>query len=266
MLLFHHWCRQHMSNAAAATAIVALGVYPYAWFLYGAAYSDALFLAATLLAFVLLEDDHPVAAGAVGAIATAARPTGIVVLIGLIAVMLDRRGALGRLGARLRPRDLGVGLAAIGISAWCVWLALRFGHPFAFVETESARGWDRAPGFATWLKFDFFSSIAHDPARVWIPLMIQAVLCCLFAAAIPAVARRFGRGYAIYAAVAVLAPALSTGDFMGTGRYLLAAFPVFAFLGSALEDAGRSRFVYFSVSGATLAVGTTLFATGHLLA
>ena len=92
--LFQRWCQRRMSNGAASAAVVALALYPYAWFLYGAAYSDALFLAATLLAFLLLEDDRPVAAGLVGIVATAARPTGVVVLIGLIAVMLDRRGAL----------------------------------------------------------------------------------------------------------------------------------------------------------------------------
>ena len=265
LVLFHRWCERRMSCGAAWAAVVALALYPYAWFLYGAAYSDALFLAATLLAFLLLEDDRPVTAGLVGIVATAARPTGVVVLVGLIAVMLDRRGALPHIRGRVRPRDLGVGLAAIGISLWCVWLAVRFGHPFAFIETEGAKGWDRAPGLATWLKFDFFSSIAHDPATRWAPLAAQALACGAFVAAIPAVGRRFGRGYATYVAVAVAVPAISTSDFMGTGRYLLAAFPVFAVGGSLLADAGRSRWAYFSLSSAALALGTSLFATGHLL-
>jgi hypothetical protein len=263
LTLFQRWCQRRMSNGAASAAVLALALYPYAWFLYGAAYSDAVFLAATLLAFLLLEDDRPVAAGLAGIIATAARPTGVVVIIGLVAVMLERRGALANL--RVRARDWGVGLAAIGIAAWCGWLALRFGHPFAFIETEGAKGWDRAPGIAVWLKFDFFSSILHDPASRWVPFAVQAVVCGLFAAAIPAVNRRFGRGYAIYVAAAVLVPTVSTGDFMGTGRYLLAAFPVFALLGPALASAPRARWAYLSLSCVALGLGTSLFATGHLL-
>jgi hypothetical protein len=266
LVLFHRWCRRRMSNAAASTAVVALAVYPYAWFLYGAAYSDALFLTATLLAFLLLEDDRPVAAGLVGIVATASRPTGVVVLVGLVAVMLDRRGAFAHLRARIRPRDLGVGLAAAGIGGWCLWLALRFGHPFAFIETEGARGWDRGPGFSTWLKIPFIRAVEHAPARIWLLLVVQALMCVAFAATVPAVARRFGRGYAIYVATAVAVPALSTGDFMGTGRYILAAFPVFAVVGAKLADATRGRLVYFSCSATLLALGTTLFATGHLLA
>ena len=265
LALFQRWCRRRLPSATTSAAVFALALYPFAWFLYGAAYSDALFLAATLAAFLLLESDRPVEAGLVGIVATAARPTGVIVLIGLVAVMLDRRDALPHFGGRLRLRDLGVGLAAIGIVGWCTWLAMRFGHPFAFIETEGAKGWDRAPGLATWLKFDFFSSIAHAPIRTWSPLVAQAGLCVAFAAAVPAVRRRFGRGYAIYVATAVAVPAVSTGDFMGTGRYLLAAFPVFAVVGLRLAELGRARWLYFSISSAGLVLGTSLFATGHLL-
>ena len=121
------------------------------------------------------------------------------------------------------------------------------------------------PGLAVWLKFDFFSSIVHDPVTRWVPFAIQALLCGAFAAAIPAVSRRFGRGYAIYAAAAVAVPAVSTGDFMGTGRYLLAAFPVFALLGPRLANVRRPRWAYFGISSVALGLGTSLFATGHLL-
>ena len=179
--------------------------------------------------------------------------------------MLDRRRTQPDVDGHPRPRDFGVGLAALGIGAWCVWLAVRFGHPFAFIETEGAKGWDRAPGLATWLKFDFFSSIVHSPATVWMPLVAQAGLCVAFLAAVPAVARRFGRGYAIYVAAAVLVPAISTGDFMGTGRYLLAAFPVFALVGTLLANAPRGRWTYLTLSSGALGLGTSLFATGHLL-
>jgi hypothetical protein len=265
LVLFHRWCQRRMPTGAAWWSVVVLAVYPYAWFLYGAAYADALFLAMTLLAFLLLEDDHPVAAGFAGMVATAARPTGVVVVVGLIAVMLHRRGVLQRVGGRVRRRDLGVGVAAIGIVGWCTWLALRFGHPFAFIETEGAKGWDRAPGLATWLKFGFFKHVTQDsPWRV-AAFVVQALLCLAFAVAVPLVWRRFGAGYGIYVAAAVLVPAVSTDDFMGTGRYMLAAFPVFALVGSWLSTAPKARWAYATISSAALVIGTSLFATGHFL-
>jgi hypothetical protein len=77
--------------------------------------------------------------------------------------------------------------------------------------------------------------------------------------------RRFGAGYGIYVAAAVLVPAVSTDDFMGTGRYMLAAFPVFALVGSTLSTAPRARWVYATASSTALVLGTSLFATGHFL-
>jgi hypothetical protein len=265
-VLFQRWCRRHLSTVESSWALVALAVYPYAWFLYGAAYADALFLAATLLAFLLLEQDRPIAAGLAAAVATAARPTGVVVIIGLVAVLLERRGVFDRVGRRVRPREFGVLLGVLGILAWCAYLAVRFGNALAFIETEGAKGWDRAPGLSTWLKFDFFSSIFHDAPHKWLPLVAQAILCGAFALAIPAVWRRFGRGYGIYVAAAVALPALSTGEFMGTGRYLLAAFPVLAIVGARLSIAApRARWVYAVTSSTGLALGASLFATGHLM-
>jgi amino acid transporter len=40
--------------------------------------------------------------------------------------------------------------------------------------------------------------------------------------------RRFGWGYAAYTVVSLAIPLIGTKDFMGTGRYVLAAYPVIA--------------------------------------
>src|SRR3954453_9246342 len=84
-------CRDRLSERERKVALALLLLYPYAWFLFGTGYADALFLCATLGAFVLLDGGHPVLAGVVGVAATAGRPTGAAVVIGLVAVALDRR-------------------------------------------------------------------------------------------------------------------------------------------------------------------------------
>ena len=122
-------------------------------------------------------------------------------------------------------------LSVAGLAVWCTWLAVRFGNPFAFIETEGARGWNQAPGPRTWFKLTFFDHIRHSPPAMWVPLVVQAALCLAFIAAVPAVSRRFGRGYGIYVLATAVIPAISTSDFMGVGRYLLPAFPVFALVG-----------------------------------
>jgi hypothetical protein len=267
LLLFHRWCASRLSRRAALLAVVALAFYPYAWFLYGTAYSDALFCVLVLAAFLALEADRPVVAGLFGALATATRPTGIVLVVGLVAVALDRRGLLGGrpVRSRLRRADSAVLLSISGIALWCMWLAVRFGNAFAFIETEGAKGWSQAPGPHTWFKLAFIDHIRRSSPSHWLPLVVQAAMCLAFVAAAPAVSRRFGRGYGIYVVATAVIPAISTSDFMGVGRYLLPAFPVFALVGASLE--GRrvaARFIPV-LGAATLIVGTALFASGYYL-
>ena len=193
-----------------------------------------------------------------GILVTAARPTGIAVLIGLVAVMISRRPS--------RARDYGVLLAVLGIGGWCAYLAFRFGHPFAFVETE---GWhaarDHGPGVATWLKFDFFHAVLHDPWRGWVRLRdpsgdVRGVPRRRAGCAPPVRQRlrRVRRGRRAD-------PAMSTDDFMGTGRYVLAAFPIFALIGSRLAHRPVGRWAYVTVSTTAMVFGATLFATGYIL-
>ncbi|HEV3226899.1 MAG TPA: hypothetical protein VGZ52_08695, partial [Acidimicrobiales bacterium] len=265
-VLFHRWCRARLNPASSRAALIALAVYPFSWFLYGAAYSDALYLVLVLAAFLLLESDRPVVAGLVGAIATAARPTGVTLVIGLVAVAADRRGLFRRSpGRRFARRDFGVLLSIGGLLAWCAWLGVRFGNPLAFVETEGAPGWNQPPGPHTWLKLGFFHQLSRLPPPEVIAIVLQACLFVGCLCLIPAVVRRFGPGYAIYAAAAALVPAISSGDFLGLGRYLLPAFPVFAVVGVAATARRRWGVPAAGASGCLLVAGTALFASGYLV-
>lgn len=91
-VLLHDWVRRRLDERTARVAVAVLVVFPYAWYLFGAAYADALFLASVLAAFVLVDRDHPVLAGLAGALATAGRPVGAAVIVGLAAVHAERRG------------------------------------------------------------------------------------------------------------------------------------------------------------------------------
>jgi hypothetical protein len=267
LVLFHRWCRRRLSASRSRAALVVLALYPFAWYLYGAAYSDALYLALVLTAFLLLEQDHYLLAGLVGAVATAARPTGITLVIGLLAVALDRRRRAsnhGRAGGW--PRELLVLSSCAGLAAWCAWLAVRFGNPLAFIETEGAPGWNQPPGLHTWLKLGIWHQLLHLPSPEAIAILLQAALVVAFVCLVPAVARRFGHGYAVYTLAVVLVPAVSSADFLGLGRYLLPAFPVFAVVGAAIDGQVVWRRLTAIVSTTLLVAGTALFASGYLVA
>ena len=87
--------------------------------------------------------------------------------------------------------------------------------------------------------------------------------------AVPLVARRFGWGYAGYVLVVSGIPLLGTKDFMSSGRYLLAAFPLFALVGAELTRVAEAspprrwpRRIWLGVSGSMLAVFCCWWAMG----
>jgi len=198
-------------------------------------------------------------------VATAARPVGVVVIAGLAVRAVERRGALRPVDwRRLRPADAGVLLSALGLLAWCAYLWSRFGDPFAFASAQAA--WHQGAGPETWLKFQFFRDVAdlRSPGA-WLLFMAHPVLTVAAACLIPRVFRRFGAGYGIYVALLIGLSAVSTKNFFGMARYLLAAFPIFAVLGELLADHPAMRRVLLPAGGVGLVALTAIFGTGYYL-
>jgi hypothetical protein len=280
-VLFALWTTGRFEARVAGWAVAVFLLYPYGFFLFGAGYGDALFVALVLAAFLLVEHDQPMLAGVTGALAGVTRPIGVAVVAGLALVVLDRRGglprragttgALARLGiparidvGRFRVRDAGVLLAVLGPVAWSAWLADRFGDAFAYVTVQQA--WDQTEGPHTWFKVGFGGQLLHGADTGYVAgLVIQAILTLGALLAVPAIARRLGPGYAGYTAVVVVLAALGTKDFQGMGRYLLAAFPLFALVGALIADRPRVRVAVVGACGALLALGAFGFARNWYL-
>lgn len=289
VVLFALWARRRLPRRSAFMAVAVILLYPYAFYLYGPMYADALFLLSAVLSFVLLEKRWYLAAGLVGAVATAGRPVGVAVAVGLVVRTLemlaeDRRtaregaddgttdAASPRPGWRdlvasvrdVRPRHVGVLASALGLVGWCAYLWLEFGNPLAFVEVESAPGWNQGVGPRTWFKVVLLGTLVKGPYDVAVLLTLQALACLCAVLLLRRVHRLFGWGYTAYAAVVLLIPIIGTKDFMGTGRYVLVAFPVMAAAGELLAT-HRRRWVApvtLVVCATLLAALTFLFARG----
>ncbi|HET6952350.1 MAG TPA: glycosyltransferase family 39 protein [Acidimicrobiales bacterium] len=272
LVAFHRWCRDRLDPAAAVTAVACLALYPYAYYLYGAMYGDALFVLLALVAFLAFERDHLLLAGLAGAAATGTRLVGVAVVAGLVVGVLERRRVLtrgeGRLPQvhlrRLAARDAWVLLSIGGLAAWSSYLWRRFGDPLLFSSVQES--WGQQSGLGTWLKRDFFATIARWPDRFYTHgLVIQSALGLLVLAATPTVVRRFGWRYGTYLVVLLLIPAIGSQDFQGLGRYLLGAFPAFAVLGAFLAERPGLRRLVLPASAAVLVLFTGLFANGRYL-
>ena len=274
-VLFHRWCLAKLGSAKARLAVLLLLLYPFAFYLMGAVYADALFIAASVAAFLAVEHDRPVLAGFAGLVATASRPVGAALVLGLWVLALERKGVFAQVRAgrwrdvrmRIRAADAGLLLAPLGMVAYCVFLWMRFRRPFAFFDVAGAPGWDQPPGIHTWFKVHWLKAIWNGP---WTDghfahLVINALATVVTAAFIPSVVRRLGWGYGVFVTIAVVATAVSTKDFVGMGRYCLAAFPCFAVAADMLERRPRLAQGVLAVSAGGLLVLAQLHARGTIV-
>lgn len=290
-VLLSRWLRERLSPDAAWTALLLFLLFPYSFYLFGPLYADALFLLAILGSFTALERGHPWLAGLIGAAATASRPLGVVLVVGLVVRTLERRGVFGdrfatgveaelreenpepparaapgwraRL-ARVRVGDCGVLLAAAGLAGYGFYLWRRFDDPLAFLTIQSA--WGQQGGPATWFKVDFFREMARfESVNACIVLAVNAAVTVVAIALLPRVVRRFGWGYGTFTILIVGLSALSTKNFTGMGRYLLAAFPCFAVAAELLEGRARLRRWVLACSGVGLAAAASFFARAYYL-
>lgn len=260
--LFHRWAGERLSPRAAWAALLMLLLYPYSYYLYGAMYPTAFFLAAAIGAFILLDHDHPWLAGVVGAMATAAGPIGLALVGGLAVRAVERRQKAGDI--RRAWRDAGVLVSVLGLLGFCLYLWRRFDDPFVFASAQ--RAWGQGAGPRTWFKIRFFEDLSTlrypFPAMAY---LAHPVLTIAGFALLPRVFRRFGYGYGAYALLIIGLSCLGTKNFFGMARYVMAAFPCFAVAGELLAERPRAAAASYAVGGAGLVALTVAFGRGFYL-
>jgi len=242
--------------------VLMIAIFPFAFF-FGVAYSESTFLLFALLAFYLFRIKRWVLGGLCGAVATATRVPGIMMLPALAWVAW-------RSSTDARDRALaafGVALAASGFAAYCTYIYVLTGHPFEWAAT--LQRWGYYPGGAPWLApVRLVGNLVTHPylylttERMAPYDTLYGVTGLLFAAATPFVWRRFGAHYGLFMLMNLWLP-LSSGVFEGMGRYCSVLFPCFIWLATI-----RSRWIYTAivvVFAMFYTLGLALFTTVHPL-
>ncbi len=253
-VFFSRWVAQ-LRPADASLATWLLLLWPFAFFLYGAVYSDAVFLMLATGAFLLLERGKVFPATLLGMLATATRPIGPAVVIGLMVRQLELARREGR---PLTARDFVPALSGLGALAFMAFLGAKFADPFGFMTTQA--GWGQLGGVGSWLKYDALRS--YKLLDLFLPLFHALLAVAVLVLAWRA-RRTLGWGYTAYAAVAMGIPLITSRDFIGLGRYALAAFPALAQLAIELQPRPRLRLCWFLGSAAMLIWMTVRFANGR---
>jgi hypothetical protein len=203
-------------SGQARRAALALACWPGSFMLL-LAYPDVLALAAAAWAAALVLRGRPFLAGALGAVAAVARPTGFLIAIPLLLVARGPRARAVAAGAPLA--------AAVAVQ---IYFWRRSGDALAFIHAQELPIWHRnGPSrFSKWP-----GHLAHAfSVHAW--LLIAGALVGVVLVAL--VARRFGRWYAGALAYALVAGALLLGAQTPQTRIesavLAVAFPILGVL------------------------------------
>ena len=222
--------KRHGNPTVAKLAVWALALFP-ASFVFSMTYPSAVFLTASVWAFLLAEDRHDLFAGLVAAGAALARPIGIVLVVALaVAVWPSWRRAV---------LVAAPGVAAV--AAWCLYCWDRTNDPLVLLTTKSH--WQEITFvglFEGHVKWSILPHVALALGAIGV-LIVQR--------------KRLPVSWLVFGLL-YLVPPFQLG-MVGLGRYANECFPPFVALGQLLERwPTRLRTMYFCAS----VVGLVLFA------
>jgi hypothetical protein len=230
-VLMYRLGRELLGESAARRALIFLAAFPTGFFLF-AAYTEALFLALALGAFVAARKQRWELAGALGGLAALTRPQGVLFLLalGVEFFLQHRRGEVSLTHVwTLIP----VALGGLGHLAW---LTFEFGSPDVWFQAQAlwhraALPWDSLG--AAWSAVIF----AATPLDAAVSLM-DPFFATVFVAALFWSARRLPVSMTVYMATIVVPPLFVVTTYSGhypltaMARYVVVAFPFFLLLGS----------------------------------
>jgi hypothetical protein len=220
LVLFYRLGRELLPEGVARRAAIYLAVFPFS-FVFSMAYPEGVVLPLVALTGLFALRDRWLAAGACVALATLARPEGLLLSIPVVAVAAAH---WPRLTAAARAKAVAASLAGMSsLVAFSLNLWWTVGDPLAWGKAEHAWGrsfsvagpWEATRAVATALQ-------DHNP---W---LYRDVAFCAVYVVLLVVALRAGvpRSWVAAGAAMVLIP-LASGSFTSDGRFGLLALPVF---------------------------------------
>jgi hypothetical protein len=238
-VLLYRLAEPRLGADGARRAVLYLALFPTALFLQ-AVYSESLFLALALGAFLLAERGRFLGAGAVAGLALLTRPVGVALLPAL-ALIAWRSPDRGRALAALAPA-----LAAFALFPLVLWQQV--GDPWAFLDAQER--WQRhfspaGPLGGIWEGIRVV--VEGDTPSGAAPMHAAAVnaqglaALALFAGLTVVAWRRFGAPYGLFAALSLALPLSIPSDrwpLLSLPRFGLVVFPFFLALAAL---GGRPR-------------------------
>ena len=286
--LLHDLAVLDVGPAGARTAVVLVAVYPMSLFM-SAAYTESLFLLVTIGCLYAARTERWWLAGVSGALASATRSNGVLLLVPLLVLYLygPRARDVDRHDARwwvpryaVRADAAALLLVPVGMLAYMLYLQLLNGTPLEPLRAQQVYwGHHFAGPFGAIV--DALKALPHDIDAVWthsgehlvdaidpvswnghalidlafVPVALWALVVGL---------RRVPVAYSLYslASLCVITSVPTVFEALQSfDRYTLSIFPLFIAAGGALATRPRARLATYLVCAGLLGVFTWLFAT-----
>lgn len=250
------------SRKIALLAVVSILIFPTSFY-FGSLYSESLFILLTLGSFYAARKGNWLLSGILGALASATRVVGTLLLP---ALFLEWRQSENKEMRNL----LYVFLVPTGLLFYMLFLKETLGDPLAFYNLQVLSGEQRATTVILlyqvfWRYIKMLATMTmSDP--IYLTIFIEAVVGFF----VPVLLlwgyiKKIRFSYLLFGALAYILPTL-TGSFSSMPRYVLVIFPVFILLGIFFSE--RKRLVLFLtiISVVLLAIETMLFIRGYWVA
>lgn len=247
--------RMFGSREIARRTILYLSVFPWSLF-HTRVYAESVFLLASTMAVSGAYDGRWWKAGTWGALATLARPNGILIAIPLALMALAGKPDLRRLGGRAAA----LALIPLALAGFCWYAFALTGDALAWMSAQSQ--WGYSLGHAPWQQLQRVvgSFFQHGPYGYFLtspgaPIeLLHTAIALLILGLTPIIFRRLGAALGTYVLISILVP-LSSNALEGLGRYASVLFPVFMLLGSMTRARGHEALVMVSLVFQTLLTG-----------
>ncbi len=239
LVLYHRFAVEWSDADTARWATLALGLFP-AGIYFHVYYTEALFIALMMAAFLAVQRGAWAWAAATAALLVLVRPNGMVLLLPLALFAWERKGPAWKELLHLPPRAARSVLfllpAVVAFVTFTIYQWHHTGTPFAFAAAQA--GWGRS---LTWPFHAFFRSgdVATQVESVY---TIGLIGCAAL------LTRRLPTSFAVLVWMGILLP-LTSGSVDSMLRFTLGFFPLFLPAGAWLA---RSRWRWPVLASYTL--------------
>ncbi len=290
-VVFFKFTAHHFSTQVAWLALITLLLFPTSFFL-GAVYSESLFLLLVISTFYASSHHKWWLAGIMAAIASGTRVVGIFLVPALLWEALDLSQIIARvlknkdhrftqkmsrffqlvwyqLGSHPAPIIASL-LGLIGIGIYMLFLWGEFRDPLYFLHVQAEFGAGRQEQLillpqTLWRGLKILMTVPISFAWMTYAQEFFLTIVALFIIGwLWWQEQRIKHAWLIFTTLAILLPTV-TGSLSSMPRYLLAAFPIFIWLGLKINEQIHWRWTWL-ISGILLIINTVLFIQGVWIA